>query len=481
MPNVTVVVLGDLGRSPRMQYHAVSLAKANFTVSLVGGIGEPCVDDVVRNSRITEHRLSPAPWCGGARGECCRCPRSMFLVYAPFKVMYQIFQLLFLLLFTLPFSTAILVQNPPSIPTLFVVWIACRLRGSRFIIDWHNFGYTILELTLPPNKACGCGGCILRLAKVYERWMGRRADDGLCVTYAMKKWLREEWGINANVLHDRPPSFFQRTPMDTKHDLFRRLVDDFAACEEEEQNAAEHKNTKNQSESQSQSSQNETTLFTQKKIKTKTAKRKDDISLRSDRPALVLSSTSWTPDEDFGVLLAAIDLLRTRVCAIRGSGGTFPNMVFVVTGKGPQRAMYEEKMKTMKLAEDGFHFLTMWLEASDYPLLLGSADLGVCLHTSSSGLDLPMKVVDMFGCQLPVCAYNFKCLDELVQHDKNGLVFESSQELADHFYNVFHSFPKDTRMLRRLSKGASFDMGWHDNWVKNALPVMKGSKEGKED
>lgn len=35
-PRICVLVLGDIGRSPRMQYHVLSFAKAGFRVDMVG-------------------------------------------------------------------------------------------------------------------------------------------------------------------------------------------------------------------------------------------------------------------------------------------------------------------------------------------------------------------------------------------------------------------------------------------------------------
>ena len=119
---------------------------------------------------------------------------------------------------------------------------------------------------------------------------------------------------------------------------------------------------------------------------------------RDNRPCILVSSTSWTPDEDFSILLDAIHSCDQR-------DGHFPQILLFVTGKGPMKAQFENRIKTMNLART--RVVTCWLAAEDYPTLLGMSDLGISLHTSSSGLDLPMKVVDMFGCHLPVCAINF--------------------------------------------------------------------------
>nr|GMD33320.1 chitobiosyldiphosphodolichol beta-mannosyltransferase-like isoform X3 [Ipomoea batatas] len=117
----------------------------------------------------------------------------------------------------------------------------------------------------------------------------------------------------------------------------------------------------------------------------------------------------------------------------------------------------------------------MWLPAEDYPVLLGSADLGVCLHTSSSGLDLPMKVVDMFGCGLPVCAVSYSCIKELVKVEHNGLLFSSSSELADELMMLFKGFPDECDILKSLRKGAletRSSAKWDSGWEENANPLI---------
>ena len=44
---VAVIVLGDLGRSPRMQYHALSLCREGYDVEFVGYGGDSSKKDVI--------------------------------------------------------------------------------------------------------------------------------------------------------------------------------------------------------------------------------------------------------------------------------------------------------------------------------------------------------------------------------------------------------------------------------------------------
>ncbi|KAL3639269.1 hypothetical protein CASFOL_017176 [Castilleja foliolosa] len=235
-----------------------------------------------------------------------------------------------------------------------------------------------------------------------------------------------------------------------------------------------------------------------------------DISLKQNRPALIVSSTSWTPDEDFGILLEAALLYDRRVSALlgeddskiadevvwdeihKGKQFTYPRTEEHREGKGPEKEKYEEKIRKLRLKHVAFR--TMWLSAEDYPLLLvapsveeylfrkyksydviWSADLGVCLHTSSSGLDLPKKVVDMFGCGQPVCAASYSCIKELVDVEKNGLLFSTSGELVYQLMMLFEGFPEKCdalRMMRSNLMERVSSVRWATAWDNHAKPLI---------
>lgn len=184
-------------------------------------------------------------------------------------------------------------------------------------------------------------------------------------------------------------------------------------------------------------------------------------SLASEGLKVLVSSTSWTPDEDFSILIDALLQYSERAQA----QPDLPQILAIITGKGPQKDMYIQKIAALEAAGRlrKVTIRTAWLTVSDYARLLASASLGVSLHTSSSGVDLPMKVVDMFGAGLPVVGWNrFKAWPELVNEGVNGQGFGSSAELADQLVELFG----DEQKLEVLREGARKESArrWDDEW-----------------
>ena len=59
--SVQVLVLGDIGRSPRMQYHAISIAKNGGRVDLIGYQGQQHLPPVPRSQNLTISRINTTP------------------------------------------------------------------------------------------------------------------------------------------------------------------------------------------------------------------------------------------------------------------------------------------------------------------------------------------------------------------------------------------------------------------------------------
>lgn len=58
---VTIVVLGDIGRSPRMGYHALSLVEEGYFVHLIGYGESPLPSNISNNKSIWVDFMPPVP------------------------------------------------------------------------------------------------------------------------------------------------------------------------------------------------------------------------------------------------------------------------------------------------------------------------------------------------------------------------------------------------------------------------------------
>ena len=397
-----------------MQYHAHALAAHGVDVDVVGFEGTPLPRAIEEEPRIAVHRIE-ASTLRKARRRSGPGYSIAALVDAA-----RISLRLWRALRALPPPDLVIVQNPPAFPTLVVTWLALRRRGVRFVIDWHNLGYTLLRLRL------GQWHPAVRLARWFERRDARRVDANLCVSRGLARFLETRFGVReAHVLYDRPAAAF--TPIDR-------------AGREQYRQA----------------------LFAR-------------LGVRGGVVGFIVCPTSWTEDEDFDVVIDASLVLEERIRGWEAAGPSrrFPDLVVLVTGDGARRAEFERRFAGLQARR--VQLRARWLEPEDYPRVVGSADLGLCLHRSSSGLDIPMKIADLFGAGVPVCALDYGAsLAERVRHGDNGLLFSRPRQLADLLFDLFETFPADQKMLDRLRAGArrSARPTWEEGWEREALTVL---------
>lgn len=406
---ISIIVLGDLGHSPRMCYHASSFSHLEYNVNLCGYIETEPPVEVLDDISI---ELYPIEVIHNTKG-------LPYLVFAAKKIFQQLFQL-FSLLFELRGSDYFMIQNPPSIPVLIVLILFMKLfsRSSKLIIDWHNLNYTILNLRFQ-----NLNHPLVRLLKTYEKYLGRFAWMNITVTSQMKQFLIDEFGYNPKkivVLRDRPASQFQplektklsKSELLHKHEIFQGI---------------------------------------------------DKI----ESYKILVSSTSFTPDEDFGILLDALKEYDEKSEAAK-----LPPVLLIVTGKGPLKKQMLERVKDLKFLSRLIVRLA-WLSLEDYPIILSLADLGLSLHTSLSGIDLPMKIVDFFGVGVPVVTLNFPAIGELVTDGVNGLITKSGKDLAvkesDEMHRLITEALGNPELLAKLKQGALLESEnrWKENWSAN--------------
>jgi beta-1,4-mannosyltransferase len=104
----------------------------------------------------------------------------------------------------------ILIQNPPCVPLLFICVLVRVLTcfRTRLVIDWHNYGFTIMRVNHVSN-------ILVKVARWYELIFGRFGDFHLTVSETMKQDLLaiipslQPRANRVHVLYDRATSKFQ--------------------------------------------------------------------------------------------------------------------------------------------------------------------------------------------------------------------------------------------------------------------------------
>ena len=306
-----------------------------------------------------------------------------------------------------------------------MAWLASRLRGARFVIDWHNLSHTIAAVKVGDRHRA-----VKAIARSERRGPGAPTRISPCRKRSPNGW-------RANTASRRRWSTIGRAPRS-------RVRPRIEAAE----------------------------LWSGSPRKPSSAPR---------RLPIVVCPTSWTPDEDFDLLLEALERTERQLKRDRRIRRDV-TVAELCWSSSPVAALCANRSRRAPRGGTSRRIAvrTLWLEPADYPKLIGMADVGLCLHQSSSGLDLPMKLADFRGCGVPVAVFDYApVLGEVMTSGQQGVTFRDPGELATVFVAspsgsiaAIRRWPRPAPGSRRIRPSAGTRSGMHARAARCFVRVM---------
>jgi beta-1,4-mannosyltransferase len=240
------------------------------------------------------------------------------------------------------------------------------------------------------------------IARSERRW-ARRAHAHVAATQALADWLRRESGVQATVVYDHPMS---STPTPATSE-----------------------------------------------------------TIRDSGVPLVVCPTSWGADEDFDLLLEALE----RADRTLAKGAKSGRLSVLLTGTGELRGAFEAR-----LARRQFTHIAVRVATIDSHAAIAKADVGLCLHQSASGLDLPLVLSDLRAAGVPACVYDYApVLTEVLTDGREGVRFGEPGELMALLVAVATDDSSDSPLARsRAWLAAHPAETWEDHWEQTMRPVV---------
>ena len=188
-------------------------------------------------------------------------------------------------------------------PIFAVLCLLKPFTSAEIIIDWHNYGFTIMEAN--KNNAL-----IIFLCKFYELSLGRIANKHITVSKAFAEDIKKRLNVaQVDILYDLAvEGKFKELTEPERAEFLKRIGFENMV---------------------------------------------EGVMMKKDRPLLLITSTSYTPDEDIGLLLEALKLLGKKDDL---------KIVMVVTGTGPLKKQFLARFESFNGEQEDIKIVPKWLE-----------------------------------------------------------------------------------------------------------------------